>query len=70
MNKEVSKSAWWIKILTTEPGCIYYFGAFDSYSEAEASKDIYIQDLEEEKAQIINYQVEQSQPKQLTIDLS
>ena len=42
MNREVAKSSWWVKILTTEPGCMYYFGAFDSYSEAEASKDSYI----------------------------
>ena len=70
MNREVPKSSWWVKILTTEPGCMYYFGAFDSYSEAEASKDSYIQDLKEEGAGIINYQVEQSQPKQLTVDLN
>ena len=70
MNRKVAKSSWWVKILTTEPGCMYYFGAFDSYSEAETSKDIYIQDLKEEGAGIINYQVEQSQPKQLTIDLN
>ena len=39
MSKKSQKSDWWIRILTTKPGCMYYFGAFNSYSEAETSKN-------------------------------
>ena len=69
MSKKSQKSDWWIKILTNEPGCVYYFGAFTSYSEAETSKDGYIQDLKQEGAEIVNYKIEQGKPKQLTMDL-
>ena len=53
MSKKSQKSDWWIKILTTEPVCVYYFEAFTSYSGAE----------------IVNYKIEQGKPKQLTMDL-
>ena len=69
MSKKSQKSDWWIKILTTEPSYMYYFGAFTSYSEAETSKDGYIQDLKQEGAEIVNYKIEQGKPKQLTMDL-
>ena len=26
---------WWIKIVTSEPKCIYYFGSFNSKTEAK-----------------------------------
>lgn len=58
---------WWIEILTNNPDYIYYFGAFNSYWEAEQSKDTYIRDLEEERAKIVEIKIEQCQPKQLTI---
>ncbi len=72
MNEKVQeykkqKFGWWIKILTNKPDHIYYFGAFDSYWEAESCKKGYIQDLEGEKAKIVDIEIKQCQPKQLTI---
>lgn len=72
MNKELQefelhKFGWWIEILTDNPSYIYYFGVFESYWEAEWHKNGYIEDLEEEEAKIIDIQIEQCQPKQVTI---
>ena len=67
---ETQKFGWWIKILTNKPNCIYYFGAFDNYWEAESCKKGYIQDLEEEKAKIVDIQIHQCQPRQLTIPIT
>ena len=64
---KTEKFGWWIKILTNKPDYIYYFGVFDSYWEAEWCKKGYIKDLEEEKAEIVDIEIEQCQPKQLTI---
>ena len=74
MNKKtqefkIQKFGWWIGILTSEPDYIYYFGVFNSYREAEQYKNDYIQDLKGEKAKIIDIQIKQCQPKQLTIPL-
>ena len=66
---KIQKFGWWIEILTSKPDYIYYFGVFNSYREAEQSKNDYIQDLKEEKAKIIDIQIKQCQPKQLTIPL-
>ena len=67
MKREIQKFGWWIEILTNNPSYIYYFGAFKNHWEARWSKNGYIQDLEEEGAEIINIQIKQCQPKQLTI---
>ena len=67
MDENTPEFGWWIEILTNEPDYIYYFGAFNSYLEAEEYKDIYIQDLEEEKAKIVGVEIEQCQPRELTI---
>ena len=66
---KIQKFGWWIGIVTSKPDYIYYFGVFDSYREAKQSKNDYIQDLKEEKAKIIDIQIKQCQPKQLTIPL-
>ena len=58
---------WWIKISTDKPKCIYYFGAFNNYYEAERHKFGYIQDLIREGSQIINVQINPGRPEQLTI---
>ena len=39
---------WWVEISTTEPRCLYYFGPFDTQSEAELHQAGYIEDLEQE----------------------
>ena len=66
---ELHEFGWWIEILTDKPSYIYYFGDFKTYWEAEWNKSGYVQDLEEEGAKIINIQVEQCKPKQLTISI-
>jgi hypothetical protein len=59
--------AWWIEVITNKPNCIYYFGPFSSSSDAQSSSGGYLEDLEQEKAQIINVDIKRGQPKQLTI---
>lgn len=59
--------AWWIEIITNQPQCIYYFGPFSNSYDAQSSSDDYLEDLEEENAQIINVDIKRGQPKQLTI---
>jgi hypothetical protein len=61
---------WWVKITTAEPNCIYYFGPFDSESEAAQAKSGYIEDLQQEGAQQIQTSIEHSpEPQELTIEL-
>ncbi len=67
MDEKAQELDWWIEILTNNPSCIYYFGPFESYWEAEWAKNGYIQDLDQEKAEIVNIEIEQCQPKELTI---
>ena len=62
---KVHEFGWWIEILTDNPNYIYYFGPFDSYWEAEWHKSGYIEDLEAEKARIVNVEIEKCQPRQL-----
>ena len=58
---------WWVKIKTARPACTYYFGPFDSQSEAIASEGGYLEDLMAENAQGISIEVKQDRPKVLTI---
>ena len=67
---KTQKFGWWIEILVDNPTYVYYFGAFNSYWEAESSKNGYIQDLKGEGAKLIDIQVKQYQPEQLTISLN
>ena len=59
--------AWWIEIITNQPKCIYYFGPFSSSYDAELLSGNYLEDLEQEKAQIVNVDIKRGQPQQLTI---
>ena len=60
--------AWWIKITTRKPKCIYYFGSFNSHHEAKDRCFDYIEDLAAEKAQGITVEfVYSEQPEQLTV---
>jgi hypothetical protein len=61
------KPPWWIKVVTQSPACTYYFGPFDSLSEAESKQLEYIQDIKEEGAAEIISQIQRCQPQQLTI---
>jgi hypothetical protein len=58
---------WWIKVDTKAPICTYYFGPFESIAEAESNHKDYLQDLQAEGAEDINYVIEKCSPKQLTI---
>lgn len=62
---EIYEFGWWMRILTDNPNYMYYFGPFDSYWEAEWRKSGYVQDLEEEKAKVINIEIEKCQPEKL-----
>jgi hypothetical protein len=58
---------WWIKVDTKVPTCTYYFGPFESITEAESNHQDYLQDLQAEGAEDISYIIEKCSPKQLTI---
>ena len=61
---------WWIKVTTAEPNCIYYFGPYDSQSEAMGAKPGFIEDLEQEGAVQIEASFQRSpEPDELTIEL-
>ena len=67
MHKTIHEFGWWIEIITVKPICIYYFGVFNSVYEAEQFKNGYIQDLHQEQAEIVNVEIKQCQPSNLTI---
>ena len=58
--------AWWIEIYTDFPRCLYYFGPFDSATEAESHQADYLEDLHQEGAEGILPQIKQCQPLNLT----
>jgi Domain of unknown function (DUF1816) len=60
--------AWWIKILTMQPNCTYYFGPFACKKEADIAIAGYVEDLESELAQGIQTQVKRCKPVYLTIE--
>mgnify|MGYP003417083446 FL=1 len=60
--------AWWVKITTDRPHCVYYFGPFTTAVEADRAKAGYIEDLEGESAQGIQATIERCKPSQFTID--
>jgi hypothetical protein len=66
--KKLLDPAWWIKVQTARPCCIYYFGPFDTAVEAQTDRSGYIEDLENESAQGISATIELCQPRLLTID--
>ena len=65
-QKRDSILPWWVKILSTHPYCVYYFGPFNSQQEAEANQNGYIQDLEGEGNQGITVEILQAEPTILT----
>ena len=67
-NPEKStESNWWIEIRTANPSCIYYFGAFESFTAAALSQYGYILDLLTESAKILSAEIKQCQPEHLTV---
>jgi hypothetical protein len=59
--------AWWIEIVTDKPSCVYYFGPFVSDNEAKSHLAGYLEDIEQEDAQVIAVDIKQYQPKKLTV---
>ena len=59
--------AWWVKVITRQPTCTYYFGPFDNAEEAKANEYGYLQDLQAEGAQEIQTVIYQGKPQKLTI---
>ncbi|NEQ20449.1 MAG: DUF1816 domain-containing protein [Microcoleus sp. SIO2G3] len=59
--------AFWVEIVTDNPCCTYYFGPFFSNEEAQAAKNGYVEDLENEGAQGIVVSVKRCKPSKLTI---
>ncbi len=64
---EMTGKAWWVEIVTKKPDCTYYFGPFASHMEAQLSQLGYLEDLEQERPQLIAIDIKQCQPKELTI---
>jgi hypothetical protein len=64
-----SQLGWWVEINTSVPLCTYYFGPFDSQTEARDSRAGYVDDLNQEGARDIVALIKHcQQPKKLTID--
>ncbi len=67
LNQPYSRD-WWLKITTTKPLCIYYFGPFHDKREAQGSIHGYQEDLESEQAKVVQVQLYQAfPPTQLTV---
>jgi len=64
---EMTGKAWWVEITTKKPDCTYYFGPFASHREAQLSQLGYLEDLEQEKPQLIAIEIKPCEPKELTI---
>ncbi len=67
INELESELSWWVKLTTVRPSCTYYFGPFSYQTEAIAAQTGYIKDLQEERASVISIEINQEQPKMLTI---
>ncbi|OYQ67575.1 hypothetical protein B9G53_01075 [Pseudanabaena sp. SR411] len=66
-NNSAHDLGWWISILTAQPLCLYYFGAFSFRQEAESIQDRFIEDLRQEKALILCSNIRFLQPSQVTV---
>lgn len=66
-EEETIEFAWWIEMVTTLPTCTYYFGPFTDFQEAQLAQRGYLEDLNQEGAQVIEFQIQQCQPQKLTI---
>ncbi|GEM_PF-3332699 len=64
-----SHTPWWVEIFTEFPRCLYYFGPFDSETEACSYQSGYQEDLEQENAKGIVVTIKQCSPQILTQEL-
>ncbi len=60
-------TAWWAEITTIKPRCIYYFGPFETYPEAQSAYPGYVDDLDSEGAQGIVVVIKRCEPDNLTV---
>ena len=67
LNKVKVVPPWWVKISTSQPKCVYYFGSFNDKSEAMEALPGYVEDLEQEQAAGILVEIKQEHPQLLTI---
>lgn len=67
LGQNPEPSAWWVRISTTQPEVIYYFGPFDRFEEAKDSQGGYIEDLEQERAVGITVEILWCSPINLTV---
>jgi hypothetical protein len=58
---------WWIKIITKNPTYTYFFGPFESSTEAADHQMGYIQDLQKEGAEEVQVALTKDHPSELTI---
>jgi hypothetical protein len=65
-SQRQTAQAWWVKVVTQSPRCTYYFGPFDSATEADLNQPGYVQDLQQEGATGIAVLISQCQPEYLT----
>jgi hypothetical protein len=66
-DSSIDGQCWWVEIVTTNPQCIYYFGSFQNYQEAQTMRPGYIEDLQAEGAKDIQAIVKYCKPQQLTV---
>lgn len=59
--------AYWIEIVTETPHCTYYFGPFLTEKEALEAKPGYIEDLQQERAQLVSVAIKRCHPRNLTV---
>ncbi|TAF54312.1 MAG: DUF1816 domain-containing protein [Oscillatoriales cyanobacterium] len=66
--KQALGRAWWVKVSTKTPACVYYFGPFGSEAEATTAQTGYVEDLKQEGAQDIAVTILRcKQPDNLTV---
>ncbi|MBR8833774.1 MAG: DUF1816 domain-containing protein [Stigonema ocellatum SAG 48.90 = DSM 106950] len=58
---------WWVEISTVKPYCIYYFGPFQNFFEAQTAYPGYVEDIESESAQGIVINIKRCKPDVLTV---
>lgn len=66
-EEDAIEFGWWIEMVTALPHCTYYFGPFTDFQEAQAAQQGYLDDLNQEGAQVIEFEIHQCQPQELTI---
>ncbi|MEL7034034.1 MAG: DUF1816 domain-containing protein [Cyanobacteria bacterium J06592_8] len=59
--------AFWVKILTEDPICTYYFGPFLTASEADNHKAGYLEDIESEGTRVLSVSIKRCKPSCLTV---